>query len=64
MCGWLFCIVARIILVQLVSSDDVEMCRRLVTELQQFFSLICSMGGPCRLPFVGLVAVAGAQPEV
>jgi len=49
--------------VHLVTADDDEMCRRLVTALQNFLSLICSMSGPCRLPFVGLVAVAGPQPE-
>jgi len=58
------CFAARIILVHLVSSDDVEVCGRLVAALQHFLSLICSMSGPCRLPFIGLVAIAGAQSEV
>jgi len=56
-------VVARIILVHLATADDEEMCRRLVTAMQHFLSLICSMSGPCRLPFIGLVAVVGPQPE-
>jgi len=54
---------ARIILVHLVTPDDDEMCRRLVPALQNFLSLICSMSGPCRLPFIGLVAIVGPQSE-
>lgn len=54
---------ARVVLVLIRGGSDVEMCRKLSAALDNFFALVCSMNGQCRLPFFGLIAL-GAQPEV
>lgn len=54
---------ARVVLVLIHDGSDVEMCRKLSAAMDNFFALVCSMNGQCRLPFFGLIAL-GTQPEV
>ena len=54
---------ARVVLVLIRGGSDVEMCGKLSSAMDNFFALVCSMNGQCRLPFFGLIAL-GAQPEV
>jgi hypothetical protein len=57
-------LVARIVVVQLTTSRDAKMCADLAEALGNFFSLVCSLTGPCVIRFIGLVAVGEFGVEV
>ena len=53
------CQPAKMLLVDLSAGSilDNEMCRTLVIVLKNYFSLVCSMNGPSRLVFFGVIAI-------
>ncbi|XP_071499340.1 meiosis 1 arrest protein-like [Diadema antillarum] len=53
---------ARIVLVDFSPPFSAEICQTLYQVLEHTLSLVCSMTGPCRVPFFGLFAL-GAHSE-
>ncbi|XP_072172086.1 meiosis 1 arrest protein-like [Diadema setosum] len=53
---------ARIVLVDYSPPFSAEICQTLYQVLEHTLSLVCSMTGPCRVPFFGLFAL-GAHSE-
>ncbi|XP_006811757.1 meiosis 1 arrest protein-like [Saccoglossus kowalevskii] len=53
---------AHILLVDFSPPFDIDICHNLHQSLENLFSLVCNLGGPCRTPIFGLFAL-GSYPE-
>ena len=54
---------ARVLLIDLSSPLDEDVCQGIVSSVEKSLSLVCSLTGPSRLSFFGLYAL-GTYPEV
>ena len=53
---------ARVLLIDLSSPLDEDVCQGIISSVEKSLSLVCSLVGPSRLSFFGLYAL-GTYPE-
>ncbi|XP_014670118.1 PREDICTED: meiosis 1 arrest protein-like [Priapulus caudatus] len=55
---------AHIVLVDFGIDLDADTCYNIQQALEHLFSIVCTLPGPCRVPFFGLLATTDSYPEV